>query len=170
MRGWVELYPYRDLRDNAYICVPDRNHVGDALTKRAAFPTLATMSMRSRKFIAVLLLLWLPLFSAIAVAESLAMQLQRGDCHEPAEMMMTMSHDDMMDHGMMHHEAMQSSEDDGSSCTSCAICHVACSAFVDAPVMAMQLIETGSQPVRSIPETFVSHLSAPLDPPPLGAA
>ncbi|MDD5471835.1 MAG: DUF2946 family protein [Sideroxydans sp.] len=127
------------------------------------------MSNRIRKFIAVLLLLWLPLFSASAVAESLAMQLQRGDCHESSEMM-TMSHDDMMDHGMMHHEAMQSSEDDGSSCTSCAICHVACSAFLDAPVVAMELFETGSQPVRSTPETFVSHLSAPLDPPPLVAA
>ncbi|MDD2929901.1 MAG: DUF2946 family protein, partial [Sideroxydans sp.] len=117
------------------------------------------MSNRIRKFIAVLLLLWLPLFSASAVAESLAMQLQRGDCHESSEMM-TMSHDDMMDHGMMHHEAMPSSEDDGSSCTSCAICHVACSAFLDAPVVAMELFETGSQPVRSTPETFVSHLSA----------
>lgn len=122
------------------------------------------MSLRSRKFIAVILLLWLPLFSASAVAESLAMQMQRGDCHESSEMM-SMSHD-----GMMHHEAMQASVDDESSCTACAICHVACSAFVDAPVMAMQLIETGSQPVRAIPETFVSHLSTPLDPPPLVAA
>ncbi|MBU0689798.1 MAG: DUF2946 domain-containing protein [Gammaproteobacteria bacterium] len=128
------------------------------------------MSKLTQKFIALLLLLWLPLFSANAVAESLSMQMQRGDCHDSSEMMMTMSHDDMMDHGMMHHEAMQTSADDESSCTSCAICHVACSAFVDAPVMAMQLIETGSQPVRSIPETFVSHLSAPLDPPPLVAA
>ena len=170
MRGWVELYPYRGPRDNAYIFAPDRNHVGDALTKRTSFPTLHPMSNRFRKLIAVILLLWLPLFSASAVAESLAMQLQRGDCHESSEMMMSMSHDDMMDHGMMHHEAMQASVDDESSCTSCAICHVACSAFVDAPVVAMDLIETGSQPVRSIPETFVSHLSAPLDPPPLVAA
>lgn len=128
------------------------------------------MSNRFKKSIAVLLLLWLPLFSASAVAESLAMQLQRGDCHESAEMMMSMSHDDMMDHGMMHHEAMQTSSEDDASCTSCAICHVACSAFLDVPAVAMQLIETGSQPVSFIPETFVSHLSAPLDPPPLVAA
>jgi cytochrome c553 len=126
--------------------------------------------MRSRKFIAVFLLLWLPLFSASAVAESLAMQLQRGDCHESAEMMMSMSHDDMMDHGMMHHEAMQASDAEDSSCTACAICHVAGSAFLYAPDVAMQYIETASQPVGFIPETFVSHLSAPLDPPPLVAA
>lgn len=129
------------------------------------------MSLRSRKFIAVILLLWLPLFSASAVAESLAMQMQRGDCHESSEMMMSMSHDDMMDHGMMHHEAaMQANDEDGSSCSSCAICHIACSAFLDVPAVAMQVIETGSQPVSFIPETFVSHLSAPLDPPPLAAA
>ncbi|MBA3024024.1 MAG: DUF2946 domain-containing protein [Gammaproteobacteria bacterium] len=128
------------------------------------------MSVRSRKFIALILLLWLPLFSASAVAESLAMQMQRGDCHESSEMMMSMSHDDMMDHGMMQHETMQASNEEESSCTSCAICHVACSAFLDAPVVAMELFETGSQPVRSTPETFVSHLSAPLDPPPLVAA
>ena len=128
------------------------------------------MFRQSRKFIAVLLLLWLPLFSASAVAESLAMQMQRGDCHESSEMMMSMSHDDMMDHGMMHHEAMQASDAEGSSCTSCAICHVACSAFLDAPAVAMQFIDSASQPVSFIPETFVSHLSAPLDPPPLVAA
>jgi len=128
------------------------------------------MSMRSRKFIAVLLLLWLPLFSASAVAESLAMQLQRGDCHESSEMMMSMSHDDMMDHGMMQHEIMQASDAEESSCTSCAICHVAGSAFLDAPAVALQYIEIASQAVSFTPETFVSHHSAPLVPPPLVAA
>jgi hypothetical protein len=82
-------------------------------------------------------------------------------------MMMSMSHDDMMDHGMMHHEAMQASAEEDSSCTSCAICHLACTAFLDVPAVAMQVIETGSQPVSFIPETFVSHHSAPLVPPPL---
>lgn len=128
------------------------------------------MSMRSRKFIALILLLWLPLFSASAVAESLAMQMQRGDCHESSEMMMSMSHDDMMDHGMMQHESMQASSEGDPSCTSCAICHVAGSAFLDAPAVAMQYIEIASQAVSFTPETFVSHHSAPLVPPPLVAA
>lgn len=140
------------------------------LTIRAYFPTLHPMSKRFQKSIAVLLLLWLPLFSASAVAESLAMQLQRGDCHESSEMMMTMSHDDMMDHGMMQHEAMQTSDSDDSACSSCAICHIACSAFLGAPVVAMQSIEASSQPVAFLPEHFISHQSAPLDPPPLVAA
>ncbi len=128
------------------------------------------MLNRIRKFIAVILLLWLPLFSASALAESLAMQLQRGDCHESSEMKIAMPHDDMIEHGLMHNNAMQASGEDDSSCTSCAICHVACSAYLNAPVFAMRIIETDSQAVISTPETFVSHLSAPLDPPPLVAA
>lgn len=128
------------------------------------------MSLRTRKLIALFLLLWLPLFGASAVAESLAMQLQRGDCHESSEMMMSMSHDDMMDHGMMHHEAMQTNDTDDGACSSCAICHIASTAFLGAPIVAMQSIEAGSQPVAYIPEHFVSHQSAPLDPPPLVAA
>lgn len=121
-----------------------------------------------RKFIAVFMLLWLPLSSGSALAASLAMQLQQGECHESTEMM-SMSHDDMMDHDMMQHdhEAMQASDDGDSGCTACGVCHMVCTAYLDTPVVAMQLTETGSQAVSSIPETFVSHLSAPLDPPPL---
>lgn len=124
------------------------------------------MFVRIRKFIAVILLLWLPIFSASTVAESLAMQMQRGDCHESAQMM-TLSHDDMMDHGMMHHETTQASDEGNSFCTSCAICHVACSAFLDVPAVAMHFMATASDAVRSTPETFVSHLFPPLLPPPL---
>ena len=114
------------------------------------------------------MLLWLPLSSGSALAASLAMQLQRGECHESAEMV-NMSHDDMMDHDMMQHdhEAMQASDEGDSGCTSCGVCHLACTAYLDTPVVAMQMADTDSQAVSSIPETFVSHLSAPLDPPPL---
>ena len=107
------------------------------------------------------MLLWLPLSSGSALAASLAMQLQQGECHESAEMM-SMSHDDMMDH-----EAMQTSDAGDSSCTACGVCHLACTVYLDTPVVAMKLAAPASQAVSSIPETFVSHLSAPLDPPPL---
>lgn len=128
----------------------------------------ASMSHLTRKFIAVFMLLWLPLSSGSALAASLAMQLQQGECHESAEMM-SMSHEDMMDHDMMQHdhEAMQASDESNSGCTSCGVCHLACTAYLDTPVVAMQLFDSGSQAVSSIPETFVSHLSAPLVPPPL---
>ncbi len=143
----------------------------------------ASMSRLTRKFIAVFMLLWLPLSSGSALAASLAMQLQQGECHESAEMM-SMSHEDMLDHDMLDHdmmdhdmmqhdmmqhdhEAMQASDESNSGCTSCGVCHLACTAYLDTPVVAMQLSNSGSQAVSSIPETFVSHLSAPLVPPPL---
>lgn len=126
------------------------------------------MSHLTRKFIAVFMLLWLPLSSGSALAASLAMQLQQGECHESAEMM-SMSHEDMMDLDMMQHdhEAMQASDEGNSGCTSCGVCHLACTAYLDTPVVAMQLSDSGSEAVSSIPKTFVSHLSAPLVPPPL---
>ncbi len=126
------------------------------------------MNHTVRKLIALFMLLWLPLFSASAVAESLAMQLQRGDCQESSEMMVAMSHDDMTDHGMMHHDTdMQMANDSTSNCTDCGICHIACSAFIPAIAALPQLPESGSQAVASYPETFASHLSVPLLPPPL---
>ncbi len=127
------------------------------------------MSKLTRKIIAVIMLLWLPLSSGSALAASLGMQLQQGECHDSA-MMMDMSHGDMGEHHMMNHDDMQASNDDSSMGSSCSICHLACTAFLDVPAVNMQLAETGSQAVSFIPETFVSHLSAPLDPPPLVTA
>ncbi len=121
---------------------------------------------------ALFLLLWLPLFSASAVAESLAMQLRAGDCHEQSAMP-EMDHHAMMamgDHHMMQHDMdQQAAGDDASSCSSCAICHIACTAFL-IPAIVPQATVNGSQAVAYIPTHFASHLSAPLDPPPLVAA
>ena len=128
------------------------------------------MSKHTRKLVAVFLLLWLPLFGSSALAESLAMQLQRGDCHAPS-VPTTMAHHEMMD--MADHLAMQhdmdtqaAADDDTSSCTSCGICHIACSAFL-VPAFAAHSTANGSQAVAGMTVHFVSHLSAPLDPPPL---
>lgn len=126
------------------------------------------MSKHARKFIALFMLLWLPLSLGNALAASLAMQLPQGTCHEAM---------DMDEHGMMAHHGppvhedapMQGSADD-SGCTSCGICHLACAAWLDAPAVALQLAAVGSQTVRFLPEIFISHHSAPLVPPPLVAA
>lgn len=151
-----------------YVCLPGTN-LKPRLTNLPTIPTLHPMSNLTRKFIAVIMLLWLPLSSGSALAASIGMQLQQGECHDSA-MMMDMSHGDMGEHHMMNHDDMQASSDETATGSSCSICHLACTAFLDAPAIAMQLAETGSQAVGSIPETFVSHLSAPLDPPPLVAA
>lgn len=127
-----------------------------------------------RKLVAVFMLLWLPLSGGNALAASLAMQLQQGECHPAAA---TMSHEGMADHGMMmdhempshDHTAMQA-DDETSNCTSCGVCHLACTAYLDAPAVALPLAETVSSAVAAAAAHFVSHTSAPLLPPPLVAA
>ena len=74
------------------------------------------MSCISRKFVAVLMLLWLPLFSGSALAASLAMQAQQGDCHQTAmqhgEDMSMHHHDAAMDQAATHdHSAAQDQTD-----------------------------------------------------------
>lgn len=132
------------------------------------FATLRDMSKPTRKFIALLMLLWLPLSLGNALAASLAMQLSQGSCHEAMEM------DDphmMMQHELPAHDdvAMQA-DDQAANCTSCGICHLACSAWLDAPAVAVQLTEAGSQAVPFFHAAFLSHLSTPLLPPPLVSA
>lgn len=115
------------------------------------------------------MLLWLPLSGGSALAASLDMQLQPGDCHDPA---MVMSQGDMDGHDMMHHDhgAMPAPVTDDPGHTSCGVCHLACTAYLDAPAVAVSPAVIASQAVAFIPEIFVSHLSAPLLPPPLVAA
>lgn len=136
------------------------------LTIPARFVTLRRMSKPIRRFVAVFLLLWLPLSTGSALAASLAMQLpQQGACHETAG--------DMPDGVGGHHTPPQDAAQtaaDASPCSACGVCHLACTAYLDAPDVAVQLAGTGSQAVTFLPATFISHLSAPLDPPPLAAA
>lgn len=128
-----------------------------------------------RKLVAVFMLLWLPLSGGNALAASLAMQLQQGECHPAAA---TMAHEDMADHhGMMmdhqmpsHDHAAMQADDDTSNCTSCGVCHLACSAYLHAPAVALPLEKAVSRAVPATAAHFVSHTSAPLLPPPLVAA
>lgn len=129
------------------------------------------MSKHIRQSVALFLLLWLPLFGASAMAESLAMQWRAGNCHES---MSAMDHHAMMTpdgHHMMQHDMAPQTvaDNDASSCSSCAICHIASSAFL-IPLIVPHVAKNGSQTVPYIPPHFTSHLSAPLDPPPLVAA
>ncbi len=124
------------------------------------------MSKLTRKFIAVLMLLWLPLSSGSALAASLGMQLQQGSCHESAQMM-DMSHGDMGEHHMMHQDDAQAGDDGSSACSSCSICHLACSGYIAVALTAMQTLEAASQAIPFIPEVFASRITAPLLPPPL---
>ncbi len=113
------------------------------------------MSHSVRKFIAVLLAIWLPLFSGSALTAGVSMQMPHDACHE----MEAMQGD--------HHdvEADQAPAHDQSCCN--ALCHLACSGY-----LAVQQISTLDLPnpdASVTPYLFSYHsvTSIPLLPPPL---
>lgn len=131
-----------------------------------------------RKFIAILMLLWLPIFTGNALAASLAMQMAQGECHEASAPMLDdsdMSAMDMreMDMGEHHHadaSAPIANAEQDSTCSGCAVCHLACTGYLSVPSIA--LLTPIVTPTEKTPylAAFSSVSSAPLDPPPLARA
>lgn len=127
------------------------------------------MSKLTRKFVAVLMLLWLPLSGGSALAASLAMQVQQGSCHQAAMQHEDMSmhhHDAAMDQAAMHdHSAPQDQAD--SSCNACGVCHLACSGYLAVPGFAAPDMPQVVAATTPFIVSFHSITSTPLVPPPL---
>lgn len=126
------------------------------------------MSNWSRKFVAILMLLWLPLFSGSALATSVAMQWSGGSCNDAA--MQSMSSDmDMPDMAMGEHhgELPFTADEPSSSCSACGVCHLACTGYLVVPGTELVTEENSAQEVIPYLVTFRSVSSAPLVPPPL---
>ena len=116
------------------------------------------------------MLLWLPLFSGSALAASLAMQAQQGDCHQTAmqhgEDMSMHHHDAAMDQAATHdHSAAQDQTD--SSCNACGVCHLACSGYLAVPGLAAPDMPQAVAATTPYTVSFHSVTSTPLVPPPL---
>ncbi|WP_212785091.1 DUF2946 family protein [Ferrigenium kumadai] len=127
------------------------------------------MSRLSRKLVAVLMLLWLPLSGGSALAATVSMQAQSGACHEAA--MQEMHHADAGDH-QHHHDApaaqdQNASNDQDSSCNACGVCHLACSGYLAVPAAVPPGIQASAQPATPYLVVFDSITSVPLLPPPL---
>lgn len=123
----------------------------------------APMLRLPRKFIAVLMLLWLPLSGTSAIAASLSMQAPRDACHEAA---MQMDEHEAMDQDAMHHQ-MDAQDQSDSSCSSCGVCHLACTGYLAVPDVATLNFPLGVAAVTPYLFSFHSITSTPLDPPPL---
>ncbi|MFA6972036.1 MAG: DUF2946 family protein [Gallionella sp.] len=121
------------------------------------------MSHTARKFIAVLLAIWLPLFSGGALAASVSMQMPHGACHE----MDLAAMQDMSDHQQSHD---QSPEPDQHACSACGVCHLACSGYLG--VQEINNLEVLQVAGSMTPYLFSFHsiTSIPLLPPPLTLA
>lgn len=130
----------------------------------------------TKKFIALLLAVWLPLFSGSALAESIAMQSKGGGCH--AAVTQEDAHRSHLASTAYEHHA-QPDEDTGmpshqdrqnSSCNGHSICHFASCGYVANSVL---MTVTEQQPDRAFTPYLVTlrTLTLPLfDPPPLARA
>jgi hypothetical protein len=126
------------------------------------------MTRFARKFVAVLMLLWLPVFTGSALAASVSMQLPQAGCHETATAQ-TMSHEgmDMGEHHMHHSDVPASADEHNPSCSSCGVCHLACTGYLGVPDVAMAAVQTAALETTPYLVVFHSFTSAPLVPPPL---
>ncbi|MDO8813246.1 MAG: DUF2946 domain-containing protein [Gallionella sp.] len=140
------------------------------------------MSRPIRKFIALLLAIWLPLFSGNALAGVIAMQSKGEDCHAAV----TQQNEHRSHHAQntpvtahAQHEQLAANPDisssgqhdqTNSSCKNHAICHLACCGYMANSVL---MTVAKQQPGHAFTPYLVTlyTLTLPLfDPPPLARA
>jgi hypothetical protein len=150
---------------------------------RLIFAMLLSMSVLSRKFVAVLLAVWLPLFSGNALAASIFMQSINGDCHTAVAQQVSHRSQLASDmHQHMHHAKLAANQDQSPvhqeqqnsphdqqnySCNNCGVCQLACSGYLAAVTINVADAKPSAQSFTLFSTQFQSVTSAPLDPPPL---
>ena len=143
------------------------------LTVAGDFVRLHLMILPFRKFIAVVLAIWLPVLSGSALASSVAMQAMGSACHpanvqlrENSLQQLSVSHHHDQFAASHSHQTGQHDQQD-SSCKNCGVCHFACSGFM----AALSIAETKNQVLipgyTLFSADFQSFSSAPPNPPPL---
>jgi hypothetical protein len=122
------------------------------------------MSRLFRKLIAVLMLLWMPIFTGSALAASVSMQLPKGGCDEAA-MSQAMSNTAMaMGEHHMHHGEKPVPAGEHSTC---GVCQLACTGYLAVPSVEMSAVLKVARESTPYLAAFSSIPSTPLLPPPL---
>lgn len=117
------------------------------------------MSRLTRKFVAILMLLWFPLSAGSALAATVSMQMH-DTCHDMNNVP-TMQHQ----HAGDHHAATQHGH--GVPCSVCGTCHLGCYAYLATSAQEPAALQFDGRLLTPYQVSFVSFTSAPLDPPPL---
>ncbi len=117
----------------------------------------ARMSHTTQKFIAILFALWLPLFSGSALASSVAMQMPAGQAQDAM----------MADCGMDEMDMQQTGNGSNQACDSCAVCHMACTAYIGVPAIGTPAVVASAYDATPYLLAFSSYTFVPLLPPPL---
>jgi hypothetical protein len=126
------------------------------------------MNHSFKKFVAVLLLLWFPLFSGNTLAAMVSMAIQPGTCHETARPTMMGPQDTAEQYHHHQHELTSGTADEeNSSCSSCGVCHLFCAGYLLVPNIALDIAQSAS--TETVPNlvSFRSITFAPPLPPPL---
>jgi hypothetical protein len=118
-----------------------------------------------KKFVAILMLLWLPFINGSAFAASVSMQLPQTISHYAVEQ--TMSHEKMGEHHMHLGTMLDTTDEHGSSCSTCGVCHLACTGYMAVPGVTMDTVQTASRETIPYLVEFHSFSTVPLLPPPL---
>jgi hypothetical protein len=126
---------------------------------------------RHKKFIALLLAVWLPLFSGYALADSVVMQNMRGGCHVGQQITHSMQHNSA---SRLYMQAVHGQQANGLHhghppiCNdNCGLCQLACSGYFSAQATGIAEFESSSQVFSIVSTEFQSVTIALLDPPPL---
>lgn len=140
------------------------------------------MLLLSRKFVAVLIAIWLPLFSGNVMAVSVAMQAMGSDCHpdvikqnehhlQHASIVqyIQLAADQDQSAGLQDHQH-SGCENQDSGCGNSGICHLACSGYMAAVSITVAIDQPLAQLFVSSSTSFKSVALTPLDPPPLTRA
>lgn len=152
--------------DNGYIPAVKNQGLSYRLTIALYFATLRAMSHLSRKLIAVLMLLWLPLFNGSALAATVSMQTQQEKCHESTAPH-AMHHMNMDGHHQHHGDTPSTSNEHNPSCNTCGVCHLACTGYMAVAGVAVVAVQTAARETTPYLVAFRSVTSVPLLPPPL---
>ena len=132
-----------------------------------------------RQLVAVLLAIWLPLFSGNALAVSISMQTKSGDCH--VAVVQTNEHHSRHastpdQHAQHFHLAAIRDRSAGahdqkdSSHKDCSDCQLACCGYMATDAFEVAEIQPSSQLFILSSTQFQSFTTTPLDPPPLARA
>ena len=132
-----------------------------------------------KKFIAVILAIWLPLFSGNVLAVSVAMQTMDGDCHSVvAQQGETQPHCASIMQQHMQHAQFTADQDRSAghqdqqnpAGENCGTCHLACCGYLAAASIEVTETQPSAGLFTLLSTQFQSIPSTPLDPPPLARA
>ena len=125
------------------------------------------------KFIAVILAIWLPLFSGNALAVSIAMQAMGGDHHsvvaqqgEPDAHCASIMQQHAQ-HAQFAADQEQAASHQNPAGEDCGTCHLACCGYMAAASIEVVETQPSAKPFALLSTQFQSITSTPLDPPPL---